>query len=86
MACAQNSGTYLGAKHRGIATRRGPQKANVAAQHAMLTAIWNMGTNGTCYNDPGADYFTRLNPDRARNRALRQLQAMGYHVTLERAS
>jgi transposase len=86
MACAQNPGTYLGAKYRRIATRRGPQKANVAVQHAMLIAIWNMGTNGTFYHDPGGDYFTRLNPDRARNRALHQLQAMGYHVTLERAS
>ena len=86
MACAQNPGTYLGAKYRRIATRRGPQKANVAIQHAMLTAIWHMGTTGSFYDDPGADYFTRLNPERARTRAIRQLQAMGYHVTLERAS
>jgi transposase len=66
MACAQNPRTYLGARYRRIATRRGPQKANVAIQHSMLTAIWNMGTNGTFYDDPGADYFTRLHPDRAR--------------------
>ena len=64
MACAQNPGTYLGARYRRIAARRGPQKANVAVQHAMLTAIWHMGTNGTFYDDPGADYFTRLNPER----------------------
>jgi len=86
MACAQNPGTCLGAKYRRIATRRGPQKATVAARHAMLTAIWNMATNGAFYDDPGAGYFTRLHPDRARNRAISQLQATGYHVTLERAS
>ena len=86
MACAQNPGTYLGAKYRRIATRRGPQKANVAVQHAMLTAIWHMGTTGSFYDDPGGDYFTRLNPERVRNRAIHQLQAMGYHVTLDRAS
>lgn len=86
MACAQNPRTYLGAKYRRIAARRGPQKANVAVQHAMLTAIWHMGTTGSFYDDPGADYFTRLNPERARTRAIRQLQAMGYHVTLEQAS
>jgi transposase len=86
MACAQNPGTYLGAKYRRIAARRGPQKANVAIQHAMLTAIWHMGTTGSFYDDPGGDYFTRLNPERARNRAIHQLQAMGYHVTLDRAS
>ena len=86
MACAQNPRTYPGAKYRRIAARRGPQKANVAVQHAMLTAIWHMGTTGSFYDDPGAGYFTRLNPERARTRAIRQLQAMGYHVTLEQAS
>jgi transposase len=86
MACAQNPRTYLGAKYRRIAARRGPQRANVAVQHAMLIAIWHMATAGTLYEDPGADYFTRLNPQRACTRAIRQLQAMGYHVTLERNS
>jgi len=84
MACAQNPSTYLGARYRRIASRRGPQKANVAIQHSMLTAIWHMGRTGTLYDDPGADYFTRLHPDRAKNRALHQLEAMGYRVTLDR--
>jgi len=86
MSCAQHPGTYLNAKYRRIATRRGPQKANVAVQHAMLVAIWNMGTNGTLYDDPGADYFTRLNPERARTRAVQQLESLGYAVTLANAS
>jgi len=86
MSCAQHPGTYLNAKYRRVATRRGPQKANVAVQHAMLVAIWNMGTNGTLYDDPGADYFTRLNPERARTRAVQQLESLGYAVTLAHAS
>lgn len=86
MVCAAHPQTYLGAKYRRIATRRGPMKANVAIQHAMLIAIWHMGTTGTLYDDPGADYFTRLHPDRARNRAVHQLEAMGYRVTLDHAS
>ena len=86
MACAQNPRTYLGARYRRIASRRGPQKANVAIQHSMLVAIWHMGTNGTLYDDPGADYFTRLHPDRAKKRAIHQLEAMGYTVTLDHAS
>ena len=86
MACSQNPSTYLGARYRRIASRRGPQKANVAIQHSMLTAIWHMGTTGTLYDDPGADYYARLNPERARTRAIHQLQAMGYRVTLDNAS
>jgi transposase len=85
MACAQNPTTYLGARYRRIASRRGPQKANVAIQRKMLTTIWHMGRNGTFYDDPGADFFTRLHPERAKNRAVRQLQAMGYEVTLSQA-
>lgn len=86
MACAQNPRTYLGARYRRIAARRGPQKANVAIQHSMLVAIWHMATNGCLYDDPGADYFTRINPDRAKKRAIHQLEAMGYEVTLNTAS
>ena len=86
MACSQNPRTYLGARYRRIASRRGPQKANVAIQRSMLTAIWHMGTTGTLYDDPGADFFTRLHPDRAKKRAIRQLEAMGYQVTLNHAS
>ena len=84
MSCAQNPSTYLGARYRRIASRRGPMKANVAIQHSMLTAIWHMGRDGTLYDDPGADFFTRLHPERAKNRALHQLETMGYHVTLDR--
>jgi transposase len=86
MACAQNPHTYLGVRYRRIAARRGPQKANVAIQHCMLIAIWNMGTNGCLYQDPGADFFNQLNPDRAKNRAIHQLERMGYRVTLDQAS
>lgn len=86
MSCAQNPRTYYGARYRRIASRRGPQKANVAIQHSMLTAIWHMGTTGTLYDDPGADYFTTLHPERAKNCAIHQLEAMGYRVTLDHAS
>ncbi len=34
----------------------------------------------------GPDYFTRLNPTRAKNRAIHQLEAMGYTVTLDTAN
>lgn len=86
MSCAQNPHTYLGARYRRIAARRGPMKANVAIQHSMLIVIWHMGTTGALYDDPGADYFNRLHPDRTKQRAIAQLEALGYTVTLDRAS
>ena len=58
--------TYLAAKYRRIAARLGPSRGHVAVQRALLVAIWNIATSNTAYHDPGGDYFTRLNPQRAR--------------------
>jgi transposase len=82
MSASRSKNTYLAAKFRRIASRRDPIKAVVALEHAMLVAVWNMLDTGTFYGDPGEDFFTRLNPDRAKNRALEQLRKMGYAVTL----
>lgn len=82
MSAARSHDTHLALQYRPIASRRGPVKAIVAVEHAILIAIWNMLTNGVFYDDLGGDYFTRLNPDKTKNRALNQLRQMGYEVTL----
>ena len=75
-------GDYLAAKYRRIAARRGPKKALVAVEHAILIAIWNMAHTGAEYHDPGADYYTRRDPERIRRHAMNQQQQLGYDVTL----
>ncbi|MFK5636033.1 MULTISPECIES: hypothetical protein [unclassified Ornithinimicrobium] len=60
-------------------------KAHVAIQHAMLTVIWHMLSTGQVYEDLGSDYYTRRRPERAKNRAVAQFQALGYTVTLDTA-
>ena len=82
LSAARGRNTYLAAKYRRVAARRGPQKAVVAVEHAMLTAIWYMITNGVPYADLGGDFYTRRNPDQAKNRAIDQLRRLGYTVTL----
>jgi len=83
LSAARSKGTYYSAKYRRIASRRGPVKALVALEHAMLIAIWNMLQTGALYTDPGDEFFARLNPDKAKNRAVDQLRKMGYVVSLE---
>jgi hypothetical protein len=34
------------------------------------------------YDGPGADYYTRRDPERTRRNAINQLQRLGYQVTL----
>lgn len=82
MSAPRSNGTYLSAKYRRIASGRGPVKSIVLVEHAMLIAISNILTTGTFYGDPSADFYTRLNPDKAKNRALDQLPKMGYDLNL----
>ena len=74
MSASRSQGTYFSAKYRRIASRRGPIKAIVALEHAMLIAIWHMLHTGAFYTDPGGDFYTRLNPDQAKHRAIDQLR------------
>jgi transposase len=52
----------------------------------MLTVIWQMAQTGELYHDPGPDYHALRDPTRAQRRAVAQLEALGYHVTLARTA
>jgi transposase len=83
LSVARSNNTYFAAKYRRIASRRGPVKALVAVEHAMLTAAWHMLTTGALYQDPGADYFSLRAPSKTKARAIGQLESLGYKVTIE---
>ena len=83
LSASRSKDTYYSAKYRRLAGRRGPIKAIVAIEHAMLVAIWNMLQTGETYSDPGSNYFTNRDPEKAKNRALNQLRDLGYLVTIE---
>jgi len=83
LSIARHRGTFLHAKYQRLATTRGRAKAVVAIEHTLLTLVWTMLTNGTFYDEPGPDYYTRRDPRRTTNRAIHQLEALGYNVTLE---
>ena len=83
LSASQSKGTYLAARYRRIASRRAPIKAVVAIELTMLTTIWHMAQTGALYDDPGPNFYTRRHPEKAKRRAIEQLRAMGYHVTLE---
>jgi transposase len=86
LSASHSHGTYYSAKYKRIASRRGPVKAVVALEHAMLIAIWNMLGTGEVYRDPGDDFYTRRSPENAKLRAIDQLERLGYVVSLEPVS
>jgi len=83
MSASRTKNTYLAARYRRIATRRGPVRAVVAIERTILTAVWNMLTHGKEYVDLGSDYYTARDPMRAKTKAIRQLEALGYQVTIK---
>jgi transposase len=83
LSAARSKNTYFSAKYKRIATRRGPMRAIVAVEHAMVIAAYNLLTNGDFYRDPGPSYYHTHQPARTRAQAISQLENLGYRVTLE---
>jgi transposase len=78
--------SYLAAKYRRIAARRGRMRALVAIEHTILVACWSMLNTGETWHDLGTDYYAHMNPDKTKNNALRKLRNLGYTVTLTPAA
>ncbi|MGH8827374.1 MAG: IS110 family transposase [Jiangellaceae bacterium] len=85
---AGRSETFLGERYRRIARRRGKKRAQVAVGRSMLIAIWHiLADPETRYTDLGADYYVRsVNSETRKRSHVRQLEALGYTVTLEPAA
>jgi transposase len=81
-AAARSRDTYLSAQFWRLARRIG-KKAAMAVGHSILVIAWHLLTDDCDYADLGGDYFVRRDADRARQRAVAQLQALGYQVTLQ---
>ena len=69
--------TFLGARYRRIARRRGKGKAMVAVGNSILTIVWHLLSNPEAgFHDLGADYYdTRINPERRARSLAAALEA-----------
>jgi transposase len=83
LAAARTKDTYLAGRYRRLAPRIGKQKALVALKHKILVSTWHMLTEDLDYRDLGADYFARLDPERAMRRIVAQANALGYTVRFD---
>jgi transposase len=87
-AVAARSNTFLGARYRRLARRIGKAKALVAVARSILVIVWQLLADPTTrYHDLGPDYFdNHQRTVRRKNNHVRQLEALGYKVTLEPAA
>jgi transposase len=85
---AGRTDTFLGERYRRIARRRGKKRAIVAVGRSILVIIWHLlADDNTRFNDLGSDHSSKhLNPDTTKRNHIRQLEALGYKVTLEPAA
>jgi transposase len=86
-AAAARTGTFLGERYRRIVKRRGKLKALVAVARSILVIVWHLLANPTArYQDLGASHYaSRIDKDRKTRGHIRQLEALGYTVTLTAA-
>jgi len=84
-AAAAKTNTFLGERYRRLVKRRGKLKALVAVARSILVIVWHLLANpATRYRDLGSDFFAnRIDKNRRQRHLVRQLQALGYAVTLE---
>ncbi|HEX6758764.1 MAG TPA: IS110 family transposase [Propionibacteriaceae bacterium] len=85
---AGRTDTFLGTRYRRLARRRGKKKAIVAVGRSILVIIWHLLADpDTRFRELGADYYDRrVNTLAKRRNHIRQLEALGYKVTLEPAA
>ena len=87
-AAAAKTNTFLGERYRRLVRRIGKLKALVAVARSILVIVWHLLADPTArFHDLGADYHSRrIDKDRKTRTHIRQLQALGYTVTLTPAA
>ena len=85
---AARTQTFLGERYHRILRRRGKAKAQVAVARSILVIIWHLLKDPAArFTDLGHDYYQgRLDTDRRLKNHIRQIQALGFAVTVTKAA
>lgn len=82
-AAVRNRKSAFSGQFYRLRSRLGAKKAIVAVAHSLLVVIYQCLSKEIPYHEFGADYFDRLNQQRAKDRYVKKLKALGYEVTLK---
>jgi transposase len=85
---AARTDTFLGERYRRISRRRGKNRAIVAIGRSILVIVWALLSDEQAqFIDLGPDHYaSRTNPERKVRQHIRELQELGYTVTLNPAA
>jgi transposase len=87
-AAAAKTDTFLGERYRRLVKRRGKLKALVAVARSILVIVWHLLADPAArYHDLGAGYWaSRIDKGKKARNHIRQLEALGFTVTLAPAA
>ena len=86
LAASRAKGSALQSRYYRVKRNRGHKKAVLAVGHQILEIAFYVMRDGVAYHELGADYFDRRHRERALRRHVRQLEMLGFRVTLQPAA
>jgi transposase len=81
-AASRTKGTYFSSQYKRLASRRGKKRALVAVAHSILVIIYHVMKEKAPYQELGEDFFEKLNSTRLTHYYQRNLEKLGYEVTV----
>lgn len=85
-AASHTKETYLAARYRRLAARRGAKRAIIAIGHNILLMAYYLLERNRAYKDLGSDYFDRINPEGLKRYLVNRLERLGHRVVLAPAT
>jgi transposase len=82
-AASHTKATYLAARFRRLAARKGKKRALVAVGHSILVSVYHMLKTKRPYDELGADYLDRIKADQLKRYFLKRLEQLGVQVTVQ---
>jgi transposase len=82
-AASHTKETYLAARFRRLAARKGKKRAIVAVAHTILVSVYHMLKTKQPYRELGAEYWDRRNAEYLKRYLLKRLERLGVAVTVQ---
>jgi transposase len=82
-AASHTKETYLAARFRRLAARKGKKRAIVAVAHTILVSLYHMLKTKQPYRELGADFLDRRNAENIKRYLLKRLARLGLQVTVQ---
>jgi transposase len=83
-AASRTKKTYMSARYRRLASKRGKKRAALAVGHSILVMAYHIVKEQSTYHELGAEYFDRLNEQRLVKRLASRISSLGYEVELKK--